>query len=124
MCGCSSCTGNIFNSLADGHTCGDRIQWVIENYEYIEEEACKLVADEYPSICGSCHSGHCGSLSPAPTRPTASSPIQDGPAMKVMSYNTEYTGKSALVLFCHSISCAQYDVLVYLYLIAFANSMY
>jgi len=82
---------NIFNSLADGHTCADRMQWVIENLGYTESQACKLVADEYPTICGSCHSEHCGSFPPAPSRPPASSSIQVD-SVKVMSYNTEYTG--------------------------------
>ena len=87
MCGCTSCTENVLNSIADGHSCKGRIQWVIENYEYSESEACKLVADEYPSICGTCHSEHCGSFPPSPTPPPVS-----GMSLKVMSYNTEYTG--------------------------------
>jgi len=64
----------------------------MDNYGYTESQACKLVADEYPSICGLCHSEHCGSFPPAPTRPpSVSSPIQVD-SVKVMSYNTEYTG--------------------------------
>lgn len=54
----------------------------MDNYGSSEADACELVADEYPSICGLCH---CGSFPPTPT------PVPGG-TVKVMSYNTEYTG--------------------------------
>lgn len=61
------------------------MNWVMENYDMNEGDACKLVADEYPSICGVCHADHCGDFPPTPT------PVDMG-TVKVMSYNTEYTG--------------------------------
>mmetsp|Transcript_39783 Transcript_39783/g.95737 ORF Transcript_39783/g.95737 Transcript_39783/m.95737 type:complete len:538 (-) Transcript_39783:1646-3259(-) len=85
MCRCASCTEAVLKSIANGYSCVSRINWVIKNNALSEADACKLVADEYPSICGLCHSGHCGSFPPSPT-PVA------GSTVKVMSYNTEYTG--------------------------------
>ena len=79
MCGCNSCTGDVLASIAEGHSCESRIGWVMENHGISETDACSLVADEYPSTCGVCHAGHCGSHPP-------------GGSVKVMSYNTEYTG--------------------------------
>lgn len=59
MCGCASCTEAVLNLFAGQHTCGDRIKWVVDNNGLSEVDACILVAEEYPSICGSCHSEHC-----------------------------------------------------------------
>lgn len=67
MCGCTSCTEDVLDSLADGHTCRGRIDWVVGNYGYSEADACKFVGDEYPSICGKCHTGKCGLTSPTPS---------------------------------------------------------
>lgn len=84
-CGCTSCTDSVLNSIANGATCRGRIDWVIANDGLSEADSCKLVADEYPQICGLCHAEHCGSFPPTPT------PVLSG-MVKVMSYNTEYTG--------------------------------
>lgn len=59
--------------------------WAVENYRISEEDACNLVAEEYPSICGTCHVNHCGSFPPTPTSVS-------GGTITAMSYNTEYTG--------------------------------
>lgn len=52
MCSCSSCTASVLSQVADGHTCRDRIDWVVNNLGYSQDDACRLAADEYPSICG------------------------------------------------------------------------
>ena len=83
-CGCTSCTDLVLNSIANGATCRGRIDWVLANNGLSETDSCKLVADEYPDICGLCHAEHCGSFPQTPT------PVLSG-IVKVMSYNTEYT---------------------------------
>lgn len=56
FCGTPSCTDDVLSSDAGGATCGARINWVAENVAgYSETDACELVANEYPSICGGCH---------------------------------------------------------------------
>jgi beta-glucanase (GH16 family) len=56
-CGCpSECTSSVLDRPAtDGagpHSCRARINFVMGNYGKSEEEACKQVAFEFPSICG------------------------------------------------------------------------
>merc|ERR1712238_149456 len=79
------CTDLVLNSIANGATCRGRIDWVLANNGLSETDSCTLVADEYPEICGLCHAEHCGSFPQTPT------PVLSG-IVKVMSYNTEYTG--------------------------------
>ena len=86
MCGCESCTDRVQNNLASGHSCRDRINWVASTQRMSEADSCKMVADEFPSICGACHAGHCGSSPKPPT------PQPYGATVKAMSYNTEYSG--------------------------------
>ena len=69
MCGCTSCTKDVLDSNAGGFSCKNRINWIIANKGFSEEDACKLVGDEYPSICGMCHTDRCGSFPPGPTPP-------------------------------------------------------
>lgn len=40
--------------LAGGHTCGDRIQWLIDTYAWARGRAGQTVAAEFPSECGPC----------------------------------------------------------------------
>ena len=63
-CGCPSCTQATLNQIAGGYSCGARINWVMKNKGMSQVSACKLVANEYPSICGKCHADRCGSVSP------------------------------------------------------------
>jgi len=62
QCGCpDSCTEQVLGSAADGHTCLERIEWVLEHREYTELEACQRVSEEYPIVCGvGCHPDYCG----------------------------------------------------------------
>ena len=61
-CGCPSCTQATLNQIAGGYSCGARIDWVMKNKGMSQVSACKLVANEYPSICGKCHADRCGSV--------------------------------------------------------------
>jgi len=89
MCGCDSCTDQVLSNMADGYTCGARIDWLISNQGLSEAESCKTVGDEFPSVCGACHADHCGAFPPTP------SPVPNqGVTVKAMSYNTEYSGYS------------------------------
>jgi len=54
-CGCVSCTNEVWSTIAEGHSCGSRIEWLQENIpeEYpTEQDACRKVAEEYPNMCG------------------------------------------------------------------------
>ena len=84
ICGCASCTDEVLDSIAGDYSCRNRINWVISQ-GLSETESCKIVSDEFPPICGKCHSDHCGSFPPTPT------PVTSG-TVTAMSYNTEYTG--------------------------------
>ena len=54
-CGADTCTQHVWAADANGHPCGDRINWVVANEHVDEEDACRLVAvDEYPAECGGC----------------------------------------------------------------------
>lgn len=54
-CGCpDTCTAESLDTNADGFTCKERIQWLMLNRGLNELGACKQVAGEYPSTCGSC----------------------------------------------------------------------
>jgi hypothetical protein len=62
-CGCDRCTDDVWERMADGHTCGNRISFVrdsdndtlvsvgITNGPFDEAGACRLVTEEFPNIC-------------------------------------------------------------------------
>jgi len=59
-CGCASCTQQVLDRDADGYSCGSRIDWVIDNIDSSETDACALVGgEEFPSICGGCDPNTC-----------------------------------------------------------------
>jgi hypothetical protein len=67
-CECESCTQQVLDSIADGHSCGSRIDWVASNLGFTESNACKRVGgDDYPSVCGACNPSTCNSSNPSPT---------------------------------------------------------
>lgn len=71
-CGCTSCNNDVLNSIADGFTCGSRINYVVNVLSMSETDACSLVADEeYPDICGDCDPASC---QPDPTDPPTDAP--------------------------------------------------
>ena len=59
-CSCKSCSDQVLGVIADGYTCGSRIDWLINTQNFSELDACRKVSDEFPSICGpSCHPDQC-----------------------------------------------------------------
>jgi len=56
-CGCpSSCTQEVLNRDADGHSCGQRIQWLINEKGKSERAACiKVSYTEHNGRCGPCY---------------------------------------------------------------------
>ncbi|OEU08818.1 hypothetical protein FRACYDRAFT_264429 [Fragilariopsis cylindrus CCMP1102] len=51
----TECTSQILNNMARGHSCGDRILYLMDVLSKTEVDACRQVAvDEYPEECGFC----------------------------------------------------------------------
>ena len=84
-CNKASCTSAVLATMADGHSCQDRVKWLQSSAggSKAEVDACSAVGWEFPQQCGKC----------APTQPpSSSSSSSSGKMLKVMSYNTEYKG--------------------------------
>ncbi|CAJ1947415.1 unnamed protein product [Cylindrotheca closterium] len=64
-CGCpTTCTDTVLNRSAPGpegtFSCRERIEWVISNLQLDEKDACAVVGNEFPDICGAdCNSMTC-----------------------------------------------------------------
>merc|ERR1719162_450966 len=59
-CSCSTCSSTIWNTNANGPTCGERITWLQTKMEQTEESACHLVAGtEFPVECLGCDPDTC-----------------------------------------------------------------
>lgn len=56
-CGCPEfCTEKVLGYDADGHSCRDRISWLIHEQGNSQHQACKQVAShEFPDECGGCN---------------------------------------------------------------------
>lgn len=69
LCGCESCTEQVWDSLAGGFSCGERIQQIHGEPGYPTHwDACAYVALEFASTCGACHPVTCDSeIAPTPT---------------------------------------------------------
>ena len=65
LCGCTSCTQEIWNRPADEFTCGGRIQTLIMKENYEEVDACRETVNEYPFACRECHPEKCDDQAPA-----------------------------------------------------------
>ena len=94
-CGCEQCTDAVWNTIVTdaggSYSCGSRIDWMKSSQEYDESKACSYVSDEFPGVC-TCT---CGGPSPSPPPPLPSIPtpsVGGSGTVKVMSYNTQYTG--------------------------------
>ncbi|KAL7469316.1 hypothetical protein ACHAXS_009583 [Conticribra weissflogii] len=48
-CGCSSCTQEVWDTVVEGYTCGERITWLQTNQGLSERDACDRI--EWPDIC-------------------------------------------------------------------------
>lgn len=92
-CGCSGCNQAVWDTLATdsggSYTCGARINWLQTAMNYNLADACAKVGSEF--IDGPCGVCACGSP-PTPTPPSPPPPTPTAGVVKVMSYNTEYTG--------------------------------
>lgn len=61
LCGCDSCTEEVWNTVVDGFSCGTRIllsrdDTNTENDILINEmKSCQVVAEAFPEECGACH---------------------------------------------------------------------
>jgi hypothetical protein len=75
-CGCFECDEDVWSRPAkdlvtgEEHTCGDRIEYLMTELAYSEEDACSTIAGEdFPKICGrSCNPYRCdGRFSPPPS---------------------------------------------------------
>jgi beta-glucanase (GH16 family) len=58
-CGCSDCDASTLGRMADGYSCRDRIEWLIDTDSNTEEEACFSVSNQFPNICGQCNPATC-----------------------------------------------------------------
>ena len=75
-CGCSSCTQEVWDRVAAGYSCGDRILWLQRNQGHSEAEACSTVASEFPDLC-LCNSASCtGPPTQNPTVMPGASPTE------------------------------------------------
>ncbi|CAB9530452.1 Glycosyl hydrolases family 16 [Seminavis robusta] len=67
-CGCSQCTESTLNSNADGHSCSERIDFLLASQALTypnEQDACRQISHEYPTVCGpQCDPDKCGSGPP------------------------------------------------------------
>ena len=93
-CSCPSCTVSIWSTMANGHTCGSRIQWIQTQEGLTEESACRRVSNEFPSICGpSCNPDVCSTVPVVPVAPfTPPPPVPSSPP-------APYTGDTNLYCF-------------------------
>ena len=112
-CGCdSSCTQQVLDSLADGYSCGSRIDWVVSKVGLTESDACKMVGDEYPTICGACDCYSDSSPIPSPIENPPSPPTPGDIAPSSSQNDIEWDG-SDLVL-THYWDCSGYVILYFL----------
>eukprot|EP00555_Chaetoceros_dichaeta_P010025 CAMPEP_0198261074 /NCGR_PEP_ID=MMETSP1447-20131203/9873_1 /TAXON_ID=420782 /ORGANISM="Chaetoceros dichaeta, Strain CCMP1751" /LENGTH=1095 /DNA_ID=CAMNT_0043948879 /DNA_START=58 /DNA_END=3342 /DNA_ORIENTATION=- len=76
-CGCpDTCTTTVLNSQAVGYTCGERIQWLIQNDGKSEREACENVAGGgFADDCSGCDPHQCAAPLVSPTDENQQCPI-------------------------------------------------
>ena len=85
FCNCQTCTEDVWNSDADGYTCGARISWVLEVMGHPEDQACHLVAgEEFPIKCRGCDPNACaregsGVQEPKPSISVPLTPVEPAP---------------------------------------------
>jgi serine protease len=60
MCGCSSCTSEVYNKKIARYEVSESIDWIMSNFDVSEEYACTFVCgDRFPEICGQCDPTQC-----------------------------------------------------------------
>jgi len=91
-CGVSTCISSVLATLADGYSCTGRITWLQVQQGQSEAQACQQVGEEYADQCGACAPNGV-SQRPPPPSPSPPPPLSTpGAPLRVMSFNTEYTG--------------------------------
>jgi len=102
-CGCESCTESVWNTLADGYTCGGRISFArdsdvatlqsvgINNGPLDEAGACRLVTEEFPDICTCTCDADTSSPTLSPTPPPTSAPTSAPMSVPTSSPTTPQT---------------------------------
>ena len=72
FCNCNTCTEDVWNSDADGFTCGNRIAWLRDTMGRTEEQACSSVAgEEFPIKCRGCDPNTCEGGGNTPNPPSS-----------------------------------------------------
>ena len=79
-CACDTCTEDVWNRNANGHTCRVRIEWlqssaaVAVGGPFPEAEACRKIGqEEFPDICGPCYCQFGPTQAPVP--PPTQAPV-------------------------------------------------
>jgi len=99
-CGCVSCTQNILDTSAGEFTCGNRMAY-LRDKGYSDREACTQISDnEFPAECGACNPIQCNrnpesspvAATTSPPVPPSNSPPSGEVEIKIMSYNTQFSG--------------------------------
>ena len=95
-CGCEQCTDAVWNTIVTdaggSYSCGSRIDWMKSSQEYDESQACSYVSAEFPGVCTCTCGGSSPSQPPPPPQPIPTPSVSGSGTVKVMSYNTQYTG--------------------------------
>ncbi|CAB9497949.1 Endo-1,3(4)-beta-glucanase [Seminavis robusta] len=68
-CSCpESCTERALNHFANGHSCGSRILWLMNEKDHNEYDACHQVGVEFSGDCGACDPTQCSSKETAASK--------------------------------------------------------
>jgi len=79
-CGCATtCTNEILNVVADGSTCGARIDFLVWSDGMEKSAACAQIGGmEFPTECGGCDPARCVNVANLPTSPKEKPNLDDG----------------------------------------------
>lgn len=92
-CGCPlTCNKEARNQFAFGHTCQDRIIWLMTMQQLGETEACRTVGLEFPRHCGACDPQVCSTEQAAQSKncPPCTRDVCRGPLNQCMLPNTPF----------------------------------
>lgn len=93
-CGCTVCTEVSLSQIAEGYTCGARIDWVKANdptAKGLEIEACRIISNQFPTICGiTCNPDKCSDTLPIPPQ------VNNNPPKPLLPVVSSTTGNTAV----------------------------
>lgn len=92
-CGCpETCDENAMNRFAFGHTCRDRIVWLMTEDKHDEMEACHTVGVEFPGHCAACDPKVCSAEAEVHSKncPPCSRKVCAGPLNLCQVSNTPF----------------------------------